>query len=158
MSLHRPVRGGSPVGRLAHYGAVESGAILYLRLCLGAEARLDHARDGLIAALGDAAGLRATEALCEIVTILADHGRRPMACHGLACQCVGADEACLAQMIAAAAEGAMEDATLMAALLVRADFAPVLAGAARAFGLGLEQMNRRVRAAHAASSRPSRLH
>lgn len=158
MSLHSPPRGGSPVGRLSHYGAVESGAILYLRLCLGAGGAMDRAQAGLVEALGEISGLRATEALTDIVTILGDHGRRPMACHGVACQCVGADEACLAQMIGCAAEGAMEDATLMATLLVRADVAPALAGAARAFGLGLDQMNRRVLAAHTGAASNTRLH
>ncbi len=158
MSLHNPPRGGSPVGRLSQYGAVESGAILYLRLCLGANGAMDRARSGLIEALGDTAGSRATEALTDLVTILVDHGRRPMACHGLACQCVGADEACLAQMVGCAAEGAMEDATLMATLMVRADLAPALAGAAQAFGLWLNQMNRRVMAAHRADVHRGRLH
>lgn len=158
MSLHNPPRGGSPVARLSHYGAVESGAILYLRLCLGDEGGMDRARSGLIEALGEAGGAYAAEALIDLVTLLSDHGRRPMACHGVACQCVGADEACLAQMIGCAAEGAMEDATLMATLLVRADCAPALAGAARAFGLGLDRMNRRVLAAHSVHPNTNRLH
>ena len=47
------------------------------------------------------------------------------------------DECVFARFVALAAEGAREDAVLMAALLVRADLALCLAGLAESIGLGL---------------------
>ena len=60
--------------------------------------------------------------------------------HGLGCACLGADESCFAQMIAAASEGAREDAMMLAALIVRPDFAPALASLSEEFGLALRRM------------------
>ncbi|GGE59835.1 hypothetical protein GCM10011517_29270 [Actibacterium pelagium] len=67
--------------------------------------------------------------------------------HELACQCLGADESCFANLIAEAAEGDPEDAMLIATLLVRADMAPCLAALARDVGLALKRMSLRSRKA-----------
>ena len=51
------------------------------------------------------------------------------------CPCAGADECVFARFVALAAEGAREDAVLMAALMVRADIALGLATLAESIGL-----------------------
>jgi hypothetical protein len=58
-----------------------------------------------------------------------------VACHDIACPCVGGDEYALARFVALAAEGDREDAVLLAALLVRADVALCLAPLAEEVGL-----------------------
>jgi hypothetical protein len=57
--------------------------------------------------------------------------------HAPGCPCAGADECVFARFVALAAEGAREDAVLMAALMVRADLALGLALQAERIGLRL---------------------
>ena len=63
--------------------------------------------------------------------------------HGVACACLGADEAIFSQLIGAAGDGYREDAMLFAMLLVRPDFAPCLIGAAEGFAMALHRINLR---------------
>ena len=60
--------------------------------------------------------------------------------HQPRCKCLGADEACFANLVSYATEGDREDAMPIATLMVRPDFAPHLAAAAEVFGLGLKRM------------------
>ena len=55
--------------------------------------------------------------LCEV------YGRRALMRHHVSCRHVGADEACLARLVDAAARGERDDAMLIATLIVRADVA-----------------------------------
>jgi hypothetical protein len=71
---------------------------------------------------------------------IALHGRRPLMRHGTGCTCLGADEACLATLVEAAAEGAREDALLMACLVVRPDLSPMVVADAAALGLALHRL------------------
>ena len=61
--------------------------------------------------------------------------------HAITCKCIGSDESCFANFIATAATGEHEDAMLIATLLVRADFAPIITSLATDFGLALMLMN-----------------
>lgn len=133
-------RGGAPVGRLADLTPIEAGAVIYLRMWSdGAAGRADAAHDFDIA-LGADHGQLAMLALDRLCSLCAHHARRPLIRHGLGCACLGADESCFAQMIAAASEGAREDAMMLAALIVRPDFAPALASLSEEFGLALRRM------------------
>jgi hypothetical protein len=133
-------RGGAPVGHLAELPQVEAGAVVCLRLwCDGAEAQARLWTD-LRGALGGGPARDALRAFERVAGLLARHGRRPLMRHHRDCACVGADEAAVATLVAAAAEGACEDAALLAALLVRPAFAPELAALAREFGLALRRM------------------
>ncbi|WP_323370621.1 hypothetical protein [Sulfitobacter sp. F26204] len=60
--------------------------------------------------------------------------------HSVDCKCLGADESCFANFIAAAAEGEHEDAMLFATLLVRSDVASMVVSCAAEFGLALKRM------------------
>lgn len=77
----------------------------------------------------------------RLCSLCAHHGRRPLIRHGLGCSCLGADENCFAQMIAAASEGAREDTMMLAALIVRPDFAPALAALSEELALALRRMS-----------------
>lgn len=121
-------RGGAPVGQLADLGPVEAGAVLCLRLW--------QAEGDRLAGTLDPAALAA---FSSITRLWQDFGRRPMMRHGPACRCLGADEACFAQLVASAATGEREDAMLIACLMVRADAAPGLAALAEDFGLALRR-------------------
>lgn len=133
-------RGGAAVGRLADLAPVEAGAVMYLRMWSdSAHSRADAASDFDLA-LGRGLGKSAMSNLEQICSLCASHGRRPLIRHGLGCSCLGADESCFAQMIGAAADGQHEDAMMMAALIVRPDFAPSLAALSEQFGLALRRM------------------
>ncbi|WP_428927537.1 hypothetical protein [Marinibacterium sp. SX1] len=133
-------RGGAPVGLVADLDPVEAGLVIYLRLyCSGDDAREQAERDFTLS-LGPDHGTEALESLGRICELCADHGRRPLMRHGISCKCLGADESCLANMVAAAGTGEREEAMLLAALMVRADMAPCLAGLAETLGLALARM------------------
>ncbi len=139
MSTHSS-RGGAAVGRLSDLSPIEAGAVMYLRLWSESpEARADAASDFEIA-LGLDQGRAAMMTLDRLCGLCAHHGRRPLVRHGLGCSCLGADENCFAQMIAAASEGAREDAMMMATLIVRPDFAPALASLSEEMGTVLRRM------------------
>ncbi|WP_170763806.1 hypothetical protein [Ruegeria lacuscaerulensis] len=139
MSSHS-TRGGTAVGRLSDLTPIEAGAVMYLRLWGdGASGRADAASDFKVA-LGVDCGRAAMLTLDRLCSLCANYGRRPLIRHGLGCSCLGADENCFAQMIAAASEGAREDAMMMATLIVRPDFAPALTSLSEELGLALRRM------------------
>lgn len=134
-------RGGAVVGQLDDLGPVEAGAVLFLRMWN--DGPRSGARDGgrqhaFMSEL--CSGSQAVEAFDQICALCAKHGRRPLMRHAVGCNCVGADENCFAHMIGAAAEGTREDAMMMAALIVRPDFAPALAALSEQFGLAMKRM------------------
>src|SRR6185436_12085878 len=87
--------------------------------------------------LGERSADLVVEELGELLRLVAGHARRPLLGHAPECPCAGGDECVFARFVALAAEGAREEATLMAALLVRPDVALCLAGRAEMVGLGL---------------------
>ncbi|HEY9038405.1 MAG TPA: hypothetical protein VIN05_05635 [Roseovarius sp.] len=140
MSVQPKSRGGVPVGQLTHLEGLEAASVLYLRLwCDGARSR-QAVRDDFDMALGPDHGAAAAEAWGTLLELCADHCRRPLMRHAVTCTCLGADESCFANFIATAAEGAREDAMLMATLIVRADMAPILTSLACECGLALKCM------------------
>lgn len=73
----------------------------------------------------------------DLMTLMAEHARRPMLRHRPACSCVGADEAVFANFVVAATHGPREDAMLIATLLLRPDVAPLAVSLAQTLGLEL---------------------
>ncbi|WP_417244908.1 hypothetical protein [Celeribacter sp.] len=71
----------------------------------------------------------------QMMMVFRRHGRRQLVSHGMSCDCLGADEAVLAQFVRLAARGKREDACLMAMLIVRADVAPLAVSLAEQLGL-----------------------
>ncbi|WP_109464126.1 hypothetical protein [Albibacillus kandeliae] len=130
-------RGGAPVGHLTELDPVEAGAVMYLRLWNdgpAAQARVEH---DFRRCLGASDGHRALMALADLCSLCARHCRRPILRHDVRCRCLGSDEACFANFVAAAATGDHKDAMLIATLLVRADMAPSLTGLAATLGHAL---------------------
>ncbi|MER2508230.1 hypothetical protein [Amaricoccus sp.] len=139
MTRHHPP-GAAPVSRLSDLTPLEQRVVMYTRLW--SDGRLGQAevwRD-LIERYGPAPARFATETLETLLRQIVTHGRRPLQRHAPHCPCVGGDECIFARFVALAAEGAREDAILMATLMVRADISFGLARAAEEFGLALRRV------------------
>ncbi len=141
MSRIDPISGGRPIGYLADFDELRAAAILYLRLWSESETARDRLRRDFVLGLGPEQGQRAGQAFDELVSLCVRHGRRPLLCHAVTCDCVGTDESCFANFIATATEGEREDAMLIATLIVRADIAPLITSLAVDVGLSLKRMH-----------------
>ena len=129
--------GGEPVATLSALPPLERRVIRCLRLwCAGPDGP-DEVHRELAGRLGERSADLVVEELGELLRLVAGHARRPLLGHAPECPCAGGDECVFARFVALAAEGAREEATLMAALLVRPDVALCLAGRAETVGLGL---------------------
>ncbi|MFO1209098.1 MAG: hypothetical protein U1E40_07720 [Amaricoccus sp.] len=136
--MSAPARhGATPVGRLAELPPLERQVIRCMRLWCTAPQAPDRLRRELAARRGSAAAEGIAADFGDLMLAVARHARRPMLHHDPDCPCAGADECVFARFVALAAEGAREDAVLMAALMVRADIALPLATLAESIGLEL---------------------
>ncbi|MFT6676100.1 MAG: hypothetical protein ACJAVM_002302 [Sulfitobacter sp.] len=133
-------RGAAPVGFITELPAIEAASVLYLRLWSDGPDQQSEVMKDFQAALGLKKGVKAVATLEQLFSLCARFGRRPLMRHSVDCKCLGADESCFANFIAAAVDGDREDALLMATLLVRPDVAPQIAALASEFGLALKSM------------------
>ena len=141
MSVAQDKRGGAAVGLITELSGLEAASVIYLRLwCDGADAQL-QVRNDFTTCLGADQGRKAVRSFEELCSLCAKHGLRPLMRHSIHCKCLGSDESCFANFIATATEGEREDAMLIATLLVRPDFAPLIAALAADFGLALKRMH-----------------
>jgi hypothetical protein len=140
VTKHINIRGAAPVGHVADLEPFEATAVLYLRLWWDSSCGKDQVRNEIVSALGSAAGRTAVDALEDLCGLCMRHGRRALMHHQPTSKCLGADEACFANLVAIAAEGEREDALFIATLLVRPDVTPHLAAAAQTFGLALKRL------------------
>ena len=147
MTPIRPPRGAAAVGRLTDLDPIEAGAVLYMRLCWDNPDALAALSRDFVPLLGPSSGDLAARGFHQLSSLCQSHARRPLCPHSLNCACLGGDEACFARLIASAAEGAREEALMMALLLVRADFAPMVTGLAQEAGLALRRMSLRAETA-----------
>ena len=155
MTQTTPPRGAAPVGFLTELGSVEAASVIYLRLwCDGPESQAQVWND-FAARLGPNQGRKALKSFEDLCALCTRHGRRPLMRHSVQCKCLGADESCFANFVAAAATGEREDAMLIATLLVRADVAPMIASLACDVGLALKQMQLGAPADFAAAPLPN---
>lgn len=134
-------RGGAPVGFITELDGIEAACVIYLRLwCDGPEAQAQVWND-FASSLGPESGRKALKSFEDLCSLCIQHGRRPLMRHAVRCKCLGADESCFANFIAAAATGEREDALMIAMLLVRPDIAPLIASLAADFGFALKRMH-----------------
>lgn len=134
MNRAQAKRGGAPVGFMAELDEVGATSVIYLRLwCDGPDGQASIS-DDLAMALGLDQGERAFQSFANLCKLCAQHGRRPLMRHAINCKCLGADEACFAHFVEAAAQGEQEDAMLIATLMVRANIAPMVASLAAEVG------------------------
>lgn len=158
MTVQPTFRGTVPVATLSEFGAVEIAAIYYLRHWhAGPEAQSEVWNDFAMA-LGRENGRKTLKTFETLCAMCAKHGRRPLLCHNIPCKCVGADESCFAHFVGYAAEGAREDAMLVAVNLIRPDMAFVLVGLAEEFGLALKRMTLRLDVKRRAAPKPVVIH
>lgn len=135
-------RGAAPVGQLSELDAFECAAVLYLRLWCDGIAAQEQVSADFARVLGCPRGRNAARSLGHLCQLCARYGRRPMIHHQVGCACLGGDESCFAQLVAAAADGQRDDAMMMAALIVRADVASSLVAFAESYGLALRSLTR----------------
>jgi hypothetical protein len=129
--------GAAAVGHLAELPPLERQVIRCLRFwCAGPNGQAALGRE-LAQRMGRRAAERVTAHLDELLQVTASHARRPLMGHDLDCLCAGGDECVFARFVALAAEGAREEAALMASLMVRPDLALCLVRLAEDVGLGL---------------------
>lgn len=157
MTIQFGMRGAAPVGRVVGLGPLEAAAVSCFRLWCDSPAARRKVRDDLSQIPGPMAGDAVLHAIEEFCCLCARHGRLALARHDPACQCRGAEEACLANLVALATEGEREDALLIATLLVRPDASRHLIAAAQVLGLALLRMSLKA-TRHAATAHPDRLH
>ena len=132
--------GARPVGYVADLDAVQAGAVLYFRKWRNGKAARAEIQNEFNSFFGEQKGNEIADnfdLMCECFT---RYARRKLLYHGLNCECLGSDEACLANFIWYAKNGEREDAMLLAANLVRPDIALVLVDLALNFALALKQM------------------
>jgi hypothetical protein len=159
MSTCSNARGAAPVGFMSELDGVEAASVIYLRLWSTGEAGQTQVRRDFGAVMGPARGMRAARAFEDLFAMCTTCARRPLMRHTVSCACLGADEACFANFIVTAAEGAREDALLIATLLVRVDVAPLAAAMAMDVGLALKRMRLcSPRAVAGLSAKPAVLH
>lgn len=143
MSLHREIRGGTPVGTLDGLPPDEARLIRLLRgWCDGADGQKSIWND-LALAIGPGAARSALSALEHLLHLFAEGGRRPLTRHHGACRCVGSDEAVFARLVVLAASGEREEAMLLASHLLRADLLAVAVDLAQTLGLHLMRLELR---------------
>ncbi|WP_371224959.1 hypothetical protein [Roseovarius sp. 2305UL8-3] len=141
MSAQPNMRGGTPVGLLTELSPVEAGAVIYLRLWSEGPDRYPEIWNDFSSCLGAQYGEKALKSFEDLCNLCAAYGRRPLMRHSVNCKCLGADEACFANFIGAAAEGEREDALMIATVIVRADMAQPLVSLAQDFGLAMKRMS-----------------
>lgn len=122
---HAPL---APLARLADLPPLERRFVEGMRLWLSHEA-------------ADARSRRPAsfDRFDRLLGVLLAHGRRALQVGGVGAPSVTGDECVLARFVAVAADGAREDAILIATLLVRADLALTLGRDAEALGLALRR-------------------
>ena len=139
--MSRPqLRGGAPVGQLAHYPVIEAVSVIYFRHWCESAGQENMLLTEFESGLGARRGRRACKQFQSLCDMCLRHARRPFVRHSVGCKCVGADEACFANLVAAAAEADTEDAMMIATLMVKAQVAPLVTGLAVDVGLALKQM------------------
>lgn len=134
------MRGAAPVGRIDDLAPVEAAAVLYVRMWHDSPDAQRQIREDFAALLGPEAGDHALTAIADFCSLCARHGRRTFMHHHRDCHCLGADEACLASLVALAIDGERDDALLIETLRVRPDLSPHQVVAARTLGLTLQRL------------------
>lgn len=140
MTQATPHRGAAAVGVLSELPAIEATAVRHLRQWFDSPETRLAMRDDIYNLLGPEMTEIALETFGQLCMLCVQHGRRPLIRHGMQCACLGADENCFANMIAAAAEGQVDDTMLFASLIVRPSMARELLPLASEFGFLLRQM------------------
>lgn len=118
-SIHCEVRGAAAVGQLSEVSAWEAELILSLRLWQDGARGRRAVWNAYAGAFGSRDGRCALDRFVGLLTAVESNMLRPLVRHGIACGCIGSDEAVFANMVRMAAEGDLHEASLIATLMVR---------------------------------------
>lgn len=124
-------RGGAAVAALSQLDAWEASLVVNLRLWCEGPAGQMHIRNDLDRTLSAQEAERVWSDFDQLVRRIVAHASRPMVRHDVNCNCVGSDECVFAHLVRTASDGHLNDAALIATLLVgpaHAEHIAVLAG------------------------------
>ncbi|MEP0963962.1 MAG: hypothetical protein ABJQ70_00830 [Roseobacter sp.] len=131
MTPDHHARGGAAVAVLSRMDAWEANLVLNLRLwCLGPSGQNEVWKE-LQTALPTRDARNACRAFDVLLNTLIANSHRPLVRHDVGCSCVGADENIVVNLVRTAAEGHLNDAALIATLIVgpsQAEHIAMLAG------------------------------
>ena len=144
MNQMNQITGNTVVGRLSDCPGWEADLVMALRLWLeGAEGQTQlwtaYARS-----FGAATGRSKLKQFEALLRELLLHARRPLVRHGLACDCIGSDEAIVQTIVREAVRGDFEEARMIASLIVPARNADMVATYAAEVGKTLMTMSAKV--------------
>ena len=124
-------RGGTAVAVLNGLDPWEAALVLNLRLwCEGPSGQM-HIRNEFDTTLSQTDAVRAWKDFDNLVRRILTTALRPMVRHEVSCNCVGSDECVFAHLVGTASAGHLNDAALIATLLVgpaHAEHIALLAG------------------------------
>jgi len=140
MTAQNLQRGAAPVADLASLPVMEATSVIYFRHWSDSAADQSTLRAEFYNGLGASKGRELGEQFQLFCEMCFRHARRPLARHSIGCRCVGADEACFANLVASSPEADTEDAMMIATLIVKAEIAPLITGLTVDVGLALRQM------------------
>lgn len=131
MTPDQHAHGGAAVAVLNQMQAWEANLVLNLRLWCEGPSGQQQVWNEYRAALKSTDAHLECHAFETLVRTIVSAAHRPMIRHHVGCSCVGADEAVFVNLIRFASEGHLNDAALVATLLIgpaRAEHVAVLAG------------------------------
>ena len=130
-------RGGATVGYMVDIEEEEFLFISYFRsYCDGYESRI-KLQDVFISNLGVEEGYATLDALDSFCELIYKKGRRQLIRHDVSCECIGADENCLCQLVFSACEENIDDAKLIGTLITDAYLAEEITMLARKIGMSI---------------------
>lgn len=118
-TMHGTVRGAAAVGHITEVSAWEAELILNLRLWQDGESGKRAVWEAYAEALGTTEGRAALDRFSALLFTIESNMLRPLVRHGVACGCIGSDEAVFANLVRMAATGELHEASLIATLMVR---------------------------------------
>ncbi|MFP7674452.1 hypothetical protein ACG74X_13975 [Marivita sp. S0852] len=140
--MERDIRGAAAVGQLTEVTAWEAELILNLRLWQDGPNGQTLVWNSYATAFGQKDGRAELLRFERLIAMIDTHMVRPMVRHGVACRCIGSDEAVFANMVRFASDGDLHEASLIATLLVWPAFAEHLALLSAEVGTGTRELVR----------------
>lgn len=142
MKMDRNIRGAALVGQLSEISPWEAELILNMRLWMDGPRGQAQVWSSYASVFGPEKGRRHLQGFERLLHIIDTHMLRPMVRHGVACRCVGSDEAVFANMVRLASAGELQDASLIATLMVRPAYAEHIALLAGEVGIATQELAR----------------
>jgi len=131
MTEHKTMRAVSSVGHLSDLAPWKAELLLNTRLWLSGNSGQSDVWNSYATAFGPQEGRRKLQRFERLLAIIEQNMIRPLAHRRAECAFIGSDEAAFVQLVALACDGDLNEASILAALLVRpscAEMVAVLAG------------------------------